>query len=269
MALKNVLLHVDDSPPYSARLDLAIDLAVNHNACLHGLYVIPQPHYAPRNAMAERKADEAAAMFAERTGRAGIETTWRCVECHVTGVSQSEIINSHAYYADLAVVGQTNHSAAYKGTQDDLPERLILASGRPVLVVPYAGSFTTVGKRVMVAWKAGRESTRAVNDALPFLSKAQQVHIAAVDTEAEPPGDAQSSCANICAYLSRHHVNATAERIVAVDGNVGDQLLNLASDKGIDLLVTGAYTHAHRGVALGAVAGHLLRYSPVPLLMSH
>ncbi|MFX7996900.1 hypothetical protein ABTK59_20175, partial [Acinetobacter baumannii] len=52
----------------------------------------------------------------------------------------------------------------------DFVETLILESGRPVLVVPYAGRFTSVAQRVLVAWSGGRESARALHDAMPLMS---------------------------------------------------------------------------------------------------
>ena len=59
----------------------------------------------------------------------------------------------------------------------DFPERLALESGRPVLVIPYAGRYPRIGRNVVIAWKAGRESARAVFDALPLLQGAENVHI--------------------------------------------------------------------------------------------
>jgi hypothetical protein len=45
------------------------------------------------------------------------------------------------------------------------PEHVALASGRPILVVPYVRNFETVGRRVLIVWNASREATRAVNAA--------------------------------------------------------------------------------------------------------
>jgi hypothetical protein len=44
------------------------------------------------------------------------------------------------------------------------------ACGRPVVVVPYAGAFETLGKRILIAWDGTREATRARHDALPLFS---------------------------------------------------------------------------------------------------
>ena len=47
---------------------------------------------------------------------------------------------------------------------------VLLAAGRPVLVVPYAGSFADAGKRVLVAWNASREATRALTESSSSLT---------------------------------------------------------------------------------------------------
>ena len=41
----------------------------------------------------------------------------------------------------------------------------MIDSGRPVLVVPYAGTFERVGRRVLVAWDGTREANRGLSRA--------------------------------------------------------------------------------------------------------
>ena len=41
-----------------------------------------------------------------------------------------------------------------------------MTAGRPVLIVPYAGTFEMVGKRILFAWDGTREANRAMHDAL-------------------------------------------------------------------------------------------------------
>ena len=43
----------------------------------------------------------------------------------------------------------------------DLPERAVLGGGRPVLVVPFAGRFDTLGRHVLAAWNDSREAARS------------------------------------------------------------------------------------------------------------
>ncbi|MFX8343318.1 hypothetical protein ABTL58_19635, partial [Acinetobacter baumannii] len=58
-----------------------------------------------------------------------------------------DVATLHARYADLIVIGQIE-----PGQRPDWPplrpEDLLLASGRPVLVVPYSGQPDSVGQRV-------------------------------------------------------------------------------------------------------------------------
>jgi nucleotide-binding universal stress UspA family protein len=261
---------MDETKSTASRLDVAIDLARRFKARLTGLYVITHQYYQPRHGKAEVAEARVRKMFDERSARAGIESQWLYVDWSVIGVGITEIINHHAHYTDLLVVGQSAADASSKENPTDLPERLVLGAGRPVLVIPYAGKFTAVGTRILVAWKAGRESTRAVNDALPLLKKAQRVDVLAINSSETYEDDSVSLCANICDHLARHGVKATPERMVVSDSSVGDALLNRACEEGFDLLVMGAYAHTPQGkMVLGSVAKHLLKQMTVPVLLAH
>jgi nucleotide-binding universal stress UspA family protein len=270
MAFKDILLHMDDSPQCLTRLDLAISLAQKHKANLTGLYVTCQPLYVPQKKGKKRKADAAEALFKERTSQAGIKTLWQRVDSQMIGTKMSDLITLQAYYHDLVIVGQTDQHSSEYSLQVDLPERVILGSGRAVMVVPYAVSCNTVGERVMVAWNAGRESARAVNDALPILVRAKQVEVLTIAITSNDVSEDNTSFASVCAHLEHHNVKVRSEQVIAAKSNIGDLLLNLLSDEGVDLLVMGAFKQSKRSsLALGPVAKHLLKYSSVPLLMSH
>lgn len=266
MAFADILLHMDQTKSCTARLELAIDLAKRFGARLTGLYVITHQYYQPRHGQAESAAAALQKLFEERTERAGIEARWQYIDWSVIGVGATEIINNHAHYTDLVIVGQASPGES----PADLPQRVVLGAGRPVLVVPYAGRFPSVGERVLVAWKAGREATRAVNDALPLLKQAQRVDVLAINSAETYGDDSESLCADLCQHLRRHGVKATPDRMVVSNTPVGDALLNRTCEEGYDLLVMGAYAHTPQGkMTLGAVAGQLLQQMTVPVLMSH
>jgi nucleotide-binding universal stress UspA family protein len=264
MAWTDVLVHIEHPASSTARLAVAVGLAKGHRARLTGLLVIRHLYPAAEEVAASRE------MFERQVAQAGIEGEWRCIDGSEIGAGMTDIIISHAHCSDLLVVGQASPESASGGIPFDLQERVVLETGRPVLVVPYAGAFATVGERVLVAWKAGRESTRAVNDALPILEKAQRVDILAKN-DAEPFGeDSESLCASICEHLARHGVTARANEGMVPNIPVGDTLLNRVCDEGFDLLVMGALAHGLEGkLTLGSVARHLLREMTVPVLMSH
>ncbi|MEL0022500.1 MAG: hypothetical protein VW709_21765, partial [Rickettsiales bacterium] len=77
-------------------------------------------------------------------------------------------------------VGQPNPDTE-SGFATELPDDVVLDSGRPVLVVPYTYSGDEAGQRIMVAWNASREAARAVSDAMPFFAAAQSVEIISAD----------------------------------------------------------------------------------------
>ena len=119
MAIKDILVHVDDRPAAAVRLDAAVQLATSHDAHLIGLYVIVEPHIS-RTARAfftdavialQRSALTAAAerardRFEDLIAHAGVRGEWRQVASKPT--SLAKVIAVHARYADLAVVGQAD-----------------------------------------------------------------------------------------------------------------------------------------------------------------
>ena len=139
-------------------------------------------------------------------------------------------------------------------------------SCRPVIAVPFAGKFKTLGKRVLVAWNGTREAARATHDALPFLTHADKVVVLSVNAS----GKVHIPGADISTHLARHGVDVEIHNREGNDVSVGDAILNAVSDYGADLLVIGAYGHSRvRELVLGGVTRHLLRHMTIPVLMSH
>ena len=275
MAFKDILVQVDDSPRAAERLDLALRLAAAHQAHLVALNVrfrsaMPVAVTAQLGDQMDlilARGDAAAAACAKAlvescpvAGGASVE--WRDVEGDLV-----DTVALHARYSDLVVVGQS-----VEGTDavPALADSLLLTVGRPVLVVPYAGKFPSLGRRVLVAWNASREATRAVHDALPILEWADLVHVMAINPSRGRTGHGDIPGADIGLHLSRHGVNAVCEHITADDLDAGDMLLSRAADEDADLIVMGGYGHSRmRELVLGGVTRHLLSHMTVPVLFSH
>jgi len=266
MLLKNMLVLMDTLPQAAERLDLAIQIARQHGAGIVGLHVVMH-HLLP--VTRSHDCDLGAQlneMFLQKTGEAGVSASWLSVDAKLLGGGVAEVINHHATFADLVVLGQSASGVNDRRAEDHLPERVILGSGKPVLIVPYTGTFSSVGERALIAWKSGRESSRALADALPLLQKAGAAHVFEVNPTACELVDMES----LCAYLSMHGVQAEIGTSAITELRVGDVLLNRVADEGSDLLVMGAYADLHFGsYTLGAVARHVLRHMTVPVLMSH
>jgi nucleotide-binding universal stress UspA family protein len=283
---KDILVHLDDGPHSATRLKVAVDLARRQAAHLTGIYVLDIPGsdlfygagmpYAGGGGMTEMvnslradqatRADAMGQAFREAVRLQGLENEWRVVEGDTVS-----LLALHARYADLTVVGQPNADEAFKGpSADAVLVNLMLSSGRPVLAVPYAGEFEQVGERVLVAWNASREATRAVNDALPLLQCAKAVTVLAVNPKHGIEGHGDVPAADICLHLARHGVKAEAAHTIAKDISEGDALLSYAADLGVDLIVSGGYGHSRaRELVFGGVTRTLLQEMTVPMLLSH
>lgn len=274
--LKDILLHADNGKQFSTRLDVAMALARSFDAHLTGLHVVEEqfvPSYVraeiPKNvldavlASMSEQAKAVKSVYDEACRKANVRGEWR----EATG-NTVERIALHARYADIVVIGQRAPDAP--PDNGGMPDRLILSAGRPTLVVPYAGRFPTVGKNVMVAWDASRLAARAVGDALPFLKRASNVRLIAINPKGGRDGHGEIPCADIALHLARHGVKAEATSLHADDLGVGDALLSRAADFGSDLIVMGAYGHARwRELVLGGATRHILEHMTVPVLMSH
>lgn len=278
MAYKTILVHLDAAKGIGSRLDIAFSLAQKFDAHLVGLHALsaaPLPGWAVAEAgevieKAQAKARAALAQEGRKAWDAAVQRA-NCSKCEWRSSSADalEAVTLHARYADLVVIGQDDGSGA-SGLTPDFEQHLLLASGRPVLLVPYASEKRPVGNNVLVAWNASREATRAVTDALPLLQGAKQVQVAAFNagrkggTHGEVPG------ADIGLYLSRHGVRVTVSQYQADDVDVGNQLLSRAADLDTDLIVMGAYGHSRMAeLILGGVTRTLLESMTVPVLMSH
>ena len=119
-------------------------------------------------------------------------------------------------------------------------------SGRPVLVVPYAGRYPEIARHAVIAWKPTREAARAVFDALPLLKSAQSVQVIEVNQSRDEGTDL-----GITAALERHGIKAMRRSMVAPDTSVGDQILSRLADQGCRPARHGRlWTLAHAGAGL-------------------
>lgn len=207
-------------------------------------------------------------MFVEACERAGVSHSWQEAGCMM-----SELADTLAMYSrhhDLTVLGQYDPDSSDPASSSEIPDKVILTSGTPVLVVPRYGKFETVGTRIMVAWKPYREAVRAVNDGMAFLENAKSALVLCADPNKGARDTLPVANVDIADRLSRHGVNVKKETMNAQGISVGDLLLSRAADESIDLIVCGAYGRPRlRELMLGGVTHHLLKHMTVPVLMSH
>lgn len=278
MTIKTILLHANDERRIAGLIDAAAHLATRHEAHLTGLYVMPPvPTYGTTSvgagmiksglAQFREEAKRVHAAFEAACKGRPFVTEWRLVDPKRNGVA--ETVMDHGRAADLIVASQRDRTFDFSQLLD-VPERLAIESGRPVLVVPHAGRFPRFGRRVTIAWNGRREAARAVFDAMPLLKAADNVRIVWVNPQAEPGRTGDLPTAEIAATLARHGVKCDAATATASDIKVGDALLSGLTDDGSDLLVMGAYGHSRLSEFIfGGATRHILDHMTVPVLMSH
>lgn len=262
----DILVHLDDAPRSEQVLAVAADLAGRFDGRLHGFFSHAETFGPSLVARKPSAHFTAAAAHAEGRFRATSPTGAWSVPTHG---EDSHVIAEATFcsrYADLVVIGQWLDQAH---VPESLVEKIIMGSGRPVLVVPYAGSFGHLGQRVAVAWNGSREAARAIHDALPLLRRAQTVTLVSISDQVgrgAKPGPRM----DMAAHLAAKGVPVGRERLGPSDIGAMDQLLSHVCDLGADLLVMGA--HGHQGpLARLRQSGtrHILRHLTVPVLMSH
>jgi len=139
-----------------------------------------------------------------------------------------------------------------------------------MLLVPFAGEFGSVGRRVLIAWDGTREASLALHDALPLIARAEAVWVITVRARDANSDDLGLSLDRVVRHLQRHSITATTEEGIGGDVPTADLLLSRASDMGADLLVAGAYHHSQlREAIIGGVSRELLDHITLPVLMSH
>lgn len=275
MSYKTIAVQVEPGPRGERALSVALDLAQAEGAHLIGV-AAKAPIYIPTYAAAqvppelfesyrqeqEKALAAAKAAFDKAVAAAGHteRAEYRLMEGDLL-----DVMEAAARLADLTVVSQYNPGTD-PATDEPLVDSLVIHAGRPILVVPYIGVRSPIGRRVLVAWNNSREAARAVADALHFLKGATNVTVVSADTDKaeDIPG------ADIAHYLAEHGVRAEVTRINTGDLDIGPALLSMAADGGYDLLVMGAYGHSRvREMVLGGPSNHVIRHMTLPVLMSH
>ena len=185
-----------------------------------------------------------------------------------SGGDAVEAFCRQALYADLLVLGQHDPSTRSSATVPaNFVESVVMATGKPALILPLTGKFGAPDRAVLIGWNATPQAARAVTAALPWLRTARRVHVleATDDAALHHAGDL-----DIARYLHLHGIVSTLYRDHASPTDAGEVLLSFASSVGADLLVMGCYGHHRaREFVLGGASRTVLKSMTLPVLMVH
>lgn len=217
-----------------------------------------------------------------RDGQAAVEARTRALEEKLAGTDISSIVEGHyvdrgtvatlaarfARYSDLTLA--TPAVPGYETLQSAVVDGALFDSGRPVLLVPTgAVSFPKVS-RVMIAWDASVEASKAVRDAIGIMQSAQTVDAVLIDPVPSFDGHGQEPGADLATYLGRHGIETTIHRVPKEGKETGELLQRTARDLNADLIVMGGFGHSRlRQRIFGGTTTTMLKAPLVPVLMAH
>ncbi|HTX25016.1 MAG TPA: universal stress protein [Steroidobacteraceae bacterium] len=287
MALKDLLVYLDETPGSLGRLSLAADLARRHRSRLTALYV---REWTPAQ-LAQRRTAELAgrpmsdvrqldqtveASIDSCEGRLrtelqrladdhGLDVEWRSV-----AGDPLDVLPQHARHADLSILDvntpATSTAAGYR-----FSEEMLFVAGRPVLFVPAVTNLRTLGRHIAIAWNSSRAAARSLHDALPLIEQADEITVLTVNGADFIDRHGALPLPELIAHLGRHGVAAKSIEANGVPaGQIGEELQTRARALGADLLVAGAYGHSRlREILMGGVTRDLLSRMTLPIMMSY
>ncbi len=273
-----IAIHLSNDASCIRRIETGLQLAKNRDAAVVGVYptdgiasyyyheqVLPQEARTSLKHNQDKDKETTRQLFLDKAQEAGVAAQWRAPDGDA-----DQALAQHARYSDLIIMSKTPREEARRSLAPNLPESVVMAAGRPVLLLPNAGPINSIGERILYCWDQRREAARAFTDAAPMLKSCQELVVLEVDRDQAQfnsrdlhDDDFTNYCISLGYPTPRHIVQHS-------DGlGVGHIILNTASDYSSDLIVMGAYGHSRmRQWVMGGASRTLLESMTVPVLMA-
>jgi nucleotide-binding universal stress UspA family protein len=172
-------------------------------------------------------------------------------------------IERRSRVCDLVVFGAKSGDEEFTTIQEGF-ESALLSGSRPVLFVPRETT-DLPGQRIAIAYDGSATAAHAVTAALPFLTRAKELHAFEVSSEKG------TALAGLQEYLALRGLTAKEHVIDPGPKTTAEALLLGVGAQKCDLLLLGGYGHSRiREFVLGGVTRHVLRHgAPLAVLMAH
>lgn len=271
----SILFPTDGSDTAMSVLDYAIDVAAEHGATLHVLYVIETD-----GVVASRDADRVAqagkrvvAQAAERVTERGV-----AVRTSVERGAPPDVIAELAETVALVVMGTHGRRDVDRALLGSVTEAVLAQSPTPVVVVNPAADRVVryPSRRLLVPTDGTPAAERALDEAVDIAAATgSQLHVLhVVETAALGPSQFPESlveAADALVEQAAARAEATVDDVVTHvrRGHPHREIRRYVDEAHIDLLAlgTGGPAAFHR-YTLGGVSSKLLRTAPVPVLVT-
>lgn len=275
---KDIFVLGDGEDSGAARLRVAAALAERNKARLGAHAFVLRPQF-----IADMGAGALADAYAELLEEARREANAAHQAMAAAGPPVGE---RYAIHVDQALKAEIRAASAAAARVSDLAvlptpgEALIateafngaaLDAACPCLLIPPLAVISPFGERILVAWKATPEASRAVRAALPWLVKAAQVRLVMVNPRGAAHDEDERALERLAAHLVRHGAPIEETMIRTTDlESVGDVVVAEAEAFRADMMVMGAFGHARaREFVFGGVTRQMLRDAAMPTLVAH
>jgi nucleotide-binding universal stress UspA family protein len=241
----------------SRKTDLPIIYATGHfDYAFARTYIPPDPELKSFYAKIKRDLEEFAAGVLNT-----IETNCKKKKISFVGVQReglpSQILTEECRSGDLLFIGQRGENARFARTiVGSTAEDVVRSSPRPVMACP---EVFRSPEKILFPYDGSPASERALQFCAnafgtfwkEFLVLSSKEEIGLTEREQR--------------YLNKHAIN---HRLITEEGSPIDTVLDVAEREDSDLLLIGSHgTHKIRDYILGSTTVHLLRKSPLPVLI--
>lgn len=277
--LGRIGIHLNQDHTCERRMDIGLQLAATYGAEAVGIYpaasvaglqqddnILTQEVRKALRSQQDEHREATRALFLEKARAAQVESQWRC-----PGGDVDDALALHARFCDLLVMSKVDPADRFASLRPNLPEAVVMAAGRPVLMVPNHGTFNTIGQRILFCWDHRREAARAFTDAAPLLRQCQSLVVLEVDRNEKLAAQYDLHDDDLAHYCRRLGYPQPQQLVRDSTGyGVGNIILNTATDTDRDLIVMGAYGHSRmRQWIMGGATSTLLANMTVPVLLAN
>ncbi len=228
--------------------------------------VIGNEHWAEEISQGQQevkaRADELKAELSEKVPGLVVEAQF------VDRATLPTLAARFARYADLTLIPPArDETSVFHGCTVD---GALFESGRPVLLLPEDDTVFPNIKKVMVAWDASVEASKAVRDGIGIMKRAEATDIVLIDPVPSFDGHGPEPGSDLARYLNRHGISATVHCIPRQGRETGDALLATARDLGSELIIMGGFGHSRlRQRIFGGTTTNMLKNADLPIFMAH
>ncbi|WP_193221991.1 universal stress protein [Amylibacter sp. SFDW26] len=186
----------------------------------------------------------------------------------LTGKQKTRQLLIDTYGADLVLMSLPTWAQVTSIGMEPI-HKLIMGSGRPVLVIPEGYELKKTPQNILVGWRASAEASNAVHSALGFMQKAKNTTLMTVNKKKSICTESITDGHEIASMLDRHGANMNVWHSKLSHKSVGKQITNEAKNGSHDLIVIGA---GHHGIGYNLTHGDsakaVLKNTTVPVLLS-